>query len=551
MLVLLLSFVVTVVCFILWLCQKPPARDSYGNVLIVAATICAVAGLVSLPVTDYVAGRHEIPNLKQPLKPLSAVTKADMAGNVIEKAQAFSTLKDRYPALGACLNYLGYRDASHAQDSLETFFNDLTQSEKEQYEIITRRAILEHAKGKAFVEPLRKLEGDLCGGDVEKALRVFMEKHHDEAVNDNIRTRLARLRPQQSGATAEQLAFVRLILTIDQARPAERLGSDVKLLEKELPEGWYRYSLLTSIYKSAAATTELEALTAAHNDKLSARVTRLLTGYLLELSFIIGGIVAIVAYFKKAKTMAATGALDNPLVDCSIKRIYCQALVIYYAQFLIGLPIGLLTSLFPALLAIAKEWTTLVTALTLIANLVLLLITTDLMLCKHTGVTLPDVLSRLMRGKPAVVSAWGAGAFCILRSVNTLYLILVVLIFQHAPTSNNDINHQILGLAINANALNFLLLWIVVAIVAPFAEELAFRGILYSVLRKRVGVTWASVASAIIFACYHLDPSQFPTHFVMGVGLAFVYEKTRSLSACFITHMLWNTSVILLAWLIA
>lgn len=65
-------------------------------------------------------------------------------------------------------------------------------------------------------------------------------------------------------------------------------------------------------------------------------------------------------------------------------------------------------------------------------------------------------------------------------------------------------------------------------IVAPLAEEGIFRGILYSVYRKKYGVRWAIVITSIMFAAAHPGTIAIP-QFVVGIICGIVYERTESL----------------------
>lgn len=77
-------------------------------------------------------------------------------------------------------------------------------------------------------------------------------------------------------------------------------------------------------------------------------------------------------------------------------------------------------------------------------------------------------------------------------------------------------------------------------IVAPVAEELLFRQVIYIRLR-RFAPTWiAVVVSALLFGIYHGNLVQGIYAFIMGCLLALVYEWTRSLAAPILFHMIAN-----------
>jgi membrane protease YdiL (CAAX protease family) len=79
-----------------------------------------------------------------------------------------------------------------------------------------------------------------------------------------------------------------------------------------------------------------------------------------------------------------------------------------------------------------------------------------------------------------------------------------------------------------------------VVILAPFAEELFFRGFLYQGVRRRLGVAWGAVISAAIFGLAHIYPLLWVPIGVLGYVLAKVFERRRSLLANMIGHGLFN-----------
>ncbi len=83
-------------------------------------------------------------------------------------------------------------------------------------------------------------------------------------------------------------------------------------------------------------------------------------------------------------------------------------------------------------------------------------------------------------------------------------------------------------------------------VVAPFSEELFFRGLIFGGLAQRMPVPLAAGISALLFALLHGIGVVAPI-FVLGLGLAYVYRRTGSLWASMCTHSLVNvTSLTLL-----
>jgi membrane protease YdiL (CAAX protease family) len=85
---------------------------------------------------------------------------------------------------------------------------------------------------------------------------------------------------------------------------------------------------------------------------------------------------------------------------------------------------------------------------------------------------------------------------------------------------------------------------IVLCVVAPVSEELLFRGVLYAWLRSRFGVGLGVVLSALAFYLAHIW-SLHPLHFVLGVMLALLYERSGSLLLPVVLHGAFNLAAAL------
>ena len=87
-------------------------------------------------------------------------------------------------------------------------------------------------------------------------------------------------------------------------------------------------------------------------------------------------------------------------------------------------------------------------------------------------------------------------------------------------------------------------------IIAPIAEEIVFRGYFYKAFRDRFKPWYAIVMSAALFSAIHLEPLAAVQLFVIGVVLAYMYEKTDNLMAPIALHMLNNAVAFLVVALI-
>lgn len=74
------------------------------------------------------------------------------------------------------------------------------------------------------------------------------------------------------------------------------------------------------------------------------------------------------------------------------------------------------------------------------------------------------------------------------------------------------------------------------AVAAPIVEELLFRGLIYGRLRERLKFVPAAFISAFVFGVIHGNAVQFLYAFIIGLLLAFVYEKFKTVVAPIIFH---------------
>lgn len=85
-----------------------------------------------------------------------------------------------------------------------------------------------------------------------------------------------------------------------------------------------------------------------------------------------------------------------------------------------------------------------------------------------------------------------------------------------------------------------------VAIIVPILEELLFRGIVYKRLRGYMKTEIAIVVSALFFGLFHLNVVQGLYAFIIGLLLAYVYEKYKSIWAPILFHVAANSVSIFL-----
>jgi membrane protease YdiL (CAAX protease family) len=94
-----------------------------------------------------------------------------------------------------------------------------------------------------------------------------------------------------------------------------------------------------------------------------------------------------------------------------------------------------------------------------------------------------------------------------------------------------------------------LLLLLVVGVIAPIAEELFFRGLLFRALEKRWDQWWALGLSSAFFALTHFQVLQFLPLMAAGAVFGYLVIRTGRLGPAIVAHMAFNIStVVVLLW---
>ena len=95
-----------------------------------------------------------------------------------------------------------------------------------------------------------------------------------------------------------------------------------------------------------------------------------------------------------------------------------------------------------------------------------------------------------------------------------------------------------------------LIFFVVMAVVvAPIAEEILFRGILYPAIKQIGYPRLAAIGTAFLFALFHVNLLTFASLTVVALGLIALYEFTDNLLAPITAHAVFNASnLIMLFW---
>lgn len=81
---------------------------------------------------------------------------------------------------------------------------------------------------------------------------------------------------------------------------------------------------------------------------------------------------------------------------------------------------------------------------------------------------------------------------------------------------------------------------VVAGVLAPIVEELVFRGLIYRRIRYYLNIKWGILLSSLFFGIYHGNVVQCIYAFLMGVIMAYIYEKYHSIAWPIIFHSVAN-----------
>lgn len=132
--------------------------------------------------------------------------------------------------------------------------------------------------------------------------------------------------------------------------------------------------------------------------------------------------------------------------------------------------------------------------------------------------------------------AVGIGVAIVSYVVN---IVVVVLVGVEEP-----VQQQLLQDAL-AGGLPLLLVGLLAVVIAPFAEEVIFRGVLFRALADRINLPVGLVLSAAIFAVIHIEvlasqPFALVGLFTIGFLLAWAYHLTGNLTVPIVGHAVFN-----------
>ena len=156
---------------------------------------------------------------------------------------------------------------------------------------------------------------------------------------------------------------------------------------------------------------------------------------------------------------------------------------------------------------------------------------------KHFGQVIS--LSKMPIAPAAVIFAGGA-AFQVIVSVTISFLSQYLPVVEEYGVESSR--------AFSLFGDNFLLQLFYIAVAAPILEEVVFRGLIYTRLRRAMPVPAALILSSLLFGVAHGNLVQFVYATLSGLLLGWLFEKYHSIWASVLFHMAFNGASLLLVY---
>jgi len=343
----------------------------------------------------------------------------------------------------------------------------------------------------------------------------------------------------------KQTAQLLLALYQDKLLPA-----NPETLIQENLSGWFQWQALDQLYRRQAnlanadqpcETSECVALDQTIDIQAQQALVKL--GLLNSLPLLGGGTGVLLLIglllqwaFRHDKAILATNAQTKWETPWDWETIW-QVLVVgffFASQILLPLAIGLLPIQVNSFTLVGKAFYVLATyAAIAIWGIGVLVISL------RTFRPLPADWFRIKVSFKAVL--WGLGGYLVALPLVVLISLVNQEIWQGQGGSN-----PLLSLALESQ--NWLVLGIfffTAAVLAPFFEELIFRGFLLPSLTRYCPVWLAIIASSLLFAIAHLNLSEILPLLVLGSVLGVVYSRSRNLLSSMVLHSLWNSGTLI------
>lgn len=170
--------------------------------------------------------------------------------------------------------------------------------------------------------------------------------------------------------------------------------------------------------------------------------------------------------------------------------------------------------------------------MTVVSNIVAIIATGLIFICSKKKVTVEMSLRKFSARAVAPIVMLGLG----LNVVTTIVLGLLPEKWMESYQQSSSWTSDDVGI----------MTILLTVVMAPLAEEWIMRGLVYDRMKKGMPIIAAMIISSLLFGVLHKHPVWIAYAAVLGMVLAWVFERTKSLYAAILLHFSYNSCGMLL-----
>ena len=355
-------------------------------------------------------------------------------------------------------------------------------------------------------------------------------------------TSVCKLSNKTKESTKEKILWIETFIVSNPKQSA--INKFIKE-SKKYDIGVLRYTAISELY---ARSNQPELANKWMQIAKNSAKKKMLVYSAFGLFMVVFGGMGVVLFFrylswaKKQKTIKVEAVETNHITPDKSSDLLLNAFIYYIVAYsVIGIFAGILFSL-SSDKKILKPY-----MLQINIFISLISIAIGLLFITSRGLTL-DSIGISLKAKLKDFNKWfkmGIGAYCVTIPLVFIGAMLTKL-FANQSVSDNPIVYWIRDGKIS-------MAWIIIlaVVAAPVVEEIAFRGLLYTSLRKQFNKWSAAIISASIFSLIHPTiPYTLLPIFMLGMVFAIVREESNSIYPGMIAHALNNGMSLLIFSLI-
>jgi len=218
-------------------------------------------------------------------------------------------------------------------------------------------------------------------------------------------------------------------------------------------------------------------------------------------------------------------------MDLTFKKVIFVFILFFISQIAIGTLVGVINKIFPSLNIDYM-------LLNIILNLLLILAIPVIYSYKNFVL---DFFGKNFISSKVIQS----GIFYGFVAIFVNLIIGSLLFYLYSVLNLNPTQQQVVQLIENTDSINPILVYFGIAISAPLAEELFFRGIVYRTFAKKISLRNGILFTSILFSLLHFDLFYIPQIFLISIVFSLAYNETGSILTPIIAHLISNSLFII------